>query len=182
MKKIIVVFLFLVATLSAQESITKPGGGTGTGDVTLQQMLDTLASREITINSRAGFPTYYVSADSMSYYKPIYGIPFDSSMITTDTLVFPAFPFAVVIDSIEIVNQGVAANFTYWVGFNDTTRTLTTIDNSGKSTTSIRVADRIIAANLDNTSIPAGNFICVWFSSITTKPKETLITIYYHLQ
>ena len=151
-------------------------GGTGGGDA----IRDSILANAIGTSALAGFPTYWASSDSLSYFKPFASIPLDSSYInTSDTVIVGSFPFAMTIDSISIVNHGVAASLTYFVGHNDSINTFTPSVTAGQASTNILVP--LKSTSIDAPTVTANSYLAVWFSSVTTKPKSSIITVFYHL-
>ena len=200
MKKLFLLFLFLPVLMFSQS--ISPGAqlrdssgfkvtvdkkkiaasSLASGGASAQAISDSIKANAIKTSSVAGFPTYWVTTDSMSWYKPAIQIPFDSSYINvTDTSITGMFPFPIKIDSMSFVSQmSTGSNITYKVLYGTNMLTgWTAVVSAGSATTSITTGDMV--TSLNNSTLATGSRFAVLFSSVTTKPKKAVLTIFYHL-
>lgn len=172
-----------VSPTSGRGIVTINSSGGGIDAATAGQIArDTVLVHATKMSSNAGFPSYWVTTDSISWYKPVIQIPFDSSYINlTDTVFTGMFPFPMIIDSMSFVSQmNTGASLTYKVLYGTSMLSgWTAVVSAGNATTSITTGDMVTALN--NSTPAANSRIAVLFSSVTTKPKKAELTIFYHL-
>jgi hypothetical protein len=104
----------------------------------------------------------------------------DSSMISlNDTIQFFITTKAIVLDSIKVKCRATTASIVidYRYGTGSTLAGTAIITSPAAST---NTTTGTLVTSFDNGSIPANNYIWFLFPTITTKPKQTHITFYYH--
>jgi hypothetical protein len=133
----------------------------------------------VTTKPKKAIATIYAHQTTATPALIVVSIPLDSSAINlTDTTVVGSLPYAWVIDSIKTVNQAATASVVYKILFGTNITSWTAVVTSPSASTSVTIGDKV--TSLNNTNPAANSYFAVLMSTITTKPRKAIITIFGH--